>query len=128
LAALNNVVNVKTRFPRWKKFLEPVENELLQLVQATRRIARMPTQAIKMNPLQSSSNTSFCMDKEESHAVPKLQFEMMDSLSEIEMIEATSTESSIFDTYNDASSIGSTVYSGHPIPDILESPGYLDLV
>jgi hypothetical protein len=125
---LNKVVNVKNRFPRWKTFLEPVEKELLQLVQATRRIARMPAQAIKMNPLESSSSTSICMEKEESHAVPKLQFEMMGSLSGIEMVEARSTESSIFDACNDASSIGSTVHSGHPIPDILESPESLDLV
>jgi hypothetical protein len=136
LAALNKVVNLKSRFPRWKTFLEPIENELVQLAQATRRIARIPAQAIKVNPLQSSSNTSSCMEKheshamekQESHAIPKLQFEMMDPLSEIEMVEARSTESSIFDAYNDASSIGSTVYSGQPIPDILESPESLDLV
>jgi hypothetical protein len=132
LAALNKVVNVKSRFPRWKTSLEPIEKELLQLVQATRRIARMPAQAIKMNPLQSSSdsNISLCMEKQQQPA-PKFQFETMNPISEIKMVEARSMESeSIFDAHNDASStsIGSTVYSGHPIPDILESPECLDLV
>jgi hypothetical protein len=136
MAALINVKNVKSRFrrfPHWKRCLEPIENELLQLVQSTRRIARMPAKAIQMNPLQASSSTSngsLCMEKQQQHAVPNFQFETMDPVSEIEMVEARSMAESIYDTHNDASStsIGSTVYSGQPIPDVLESPESLDLV
>jgi hypothetical protein len=89
LAALNKVVTAKSRFPRWKTDLEPIEKELLQLVEATRRIARMPAQAIKINPLESSSNSnsSLCMEKQ--NAVPKLQFETMGPISEIEMVDAS---------------------------------------
>jgi hypothetical protein len=75
-------------------------------------------------------------NQQQQHAVPKLQFETMAPITEIEMapimeiemVEARSMESIVDTTYNDESSIGSTVYSGQPIPDILESPELLDLV